>query len=614
MLRNVLRRLRILSLGLSLLAAPIFASLLAPAFVLASGSPPAETPVIVPGPGWQWDTDHLAPQLPQWETPEERDAYGGVPPQQNLRDDPPPLAPVRNCAEYEPMIKALIRYPLGIPYSLIREMAEHVQISCVVSQSSYNTARNAFQSNGVDPDAVDWILANSDSYWTRDYGPWFVYDGNGEIAIIDHYYNRPYRPNDNLIPIVCGDHWGLPVHTHSLWNTGGNYMTDGYGFSFQTTLVWDENGGMTHQQIFDLMHDYYGLVSYNVVPDVSAGGIHHIDCWAKMLDEETIVVKQVAQSHADYQRCEQDATLLASLQSSTGRNYRVVRVYCASIGGSDVASYTNSLILNDKVLVPTFNLNPHDANALQVYRDAMPGYEVIGFTGSWLSDDAIHCRVMGIPDFQMLRVGHTPIVSWDRYAAIPVRAFIDDRSEAGLLSDSLLVYWRAYPDGTPPPAFTASALSPDQPADWYRYEIPPQPNGTRVDYYIHAVDLTGRREGMPRTEPAASYSFLVTTPSSDVAESGQGLGTRLQQNRPNPFRSATTFSFELKYEDDVQLSVYDAQGRLVRRLIDGRVGAGHHEIVWDGTSEAGRNVPAGTYFYSLQAGDVVYRRAAVLAK
>ena len=566
---------------------------------------------------WEWDVDHIAKQLPSWETPEERAAWAGRPIELPV-NDPPPLQPIRNVAEYEPMTEVLIRYPLGIPYALIREMDENVQIACIVSQSNYNTARSNFQANGVNPDQVDWIIAASDSYWTRDYGPWFVFDGNGDIAIIDHYYNRPSRPNDNVIPIRCGEHWGIPVHTHDLWHTGGNYMTDGYGISFSTDLVWDENSGMTHQQIFQRMHDYYGLNTYNVVPDISESGIHHIDCWAKLLDEETVIIKQVSSGHPDYPELEQNATLIASLQSAAGRNYRVARVYCESIGGNDVASYTNSLILNKKVLVPTFNQSQYDNAALQAYRDAMPGYEVLGiYYSGWLTDDALHCRALGVADFYMLRLAHIPIVEWHDYSPIEIRAFIDDRSETGLKSDSLLVYWRAYPAGAPPPGFAPVLMSADVQPDWYSAEIPVQGNGRTVDYYIHAVDMSGRREGMPRPEPSTWYSFDVTLPSADVATpvGGAGAGAAaLHANYPNPFGVTTSLSFELKYEDNVLLAVYDAQGREVRRLIDGSVGPGRHELTWDGRNGAGAEVAAGTYFYRLRAAGITYTRKAVFAK
>jgi len=596
-----------------------------PIAAFAAGHPPATPPASAPatrGPEpastidrWEWDTDHIAKQLPSWETPEER--RWNVGPQVPLINDPPPVQPIRNVAEYEPMSEVLIRYPLGIPYSLIQEMAEKVTIACVVSSSMLNTARANFQANGINPDTVDWVICASDSYWTRDYGPQFIFDGNGDIGIIDHHYNRPQRPNDDQVPYYAGQHWGIPVYRHDLATTGGNYMTDGYGISFSTDLVWDENTNMTHQQIFQRMHDYYGLNAYNIVPDHFISYIRHIDCWAKSLDEETILVKQVTPGHPDYAGLEQNATLIASLQDPFGRTYRVVRVFCPSIGGNDVAGYTNSLILDKKVLVPTFGDATHDPQALAAYRAAMPGYEVIGVNYSgWLTDDALHCRTIGVADRGMLRVATTPIVEWHAYSPIEVRAFIDDRSEAGLKPDSLLVYWRAYPAGNPPPGFTAMVMQPTGTQDTYAASIPSQATSETVDYYIHAVDNTNRREGMPRSEPAGWFSFNVTYNPADVAVLGEAgeAGARLEPARPNPFKAGTTFSFELKYADHVSLAVYDVQGRTVRTLIDGAVAAGRHEARWDGRDATGSRVAAGTYFYRLQAAGVTYGRKAIVEK
>jgi agmatine deiminase len=586
--------------------------------VFSSNAPASsdERPPLPPGQStmdrWEWDVDHIAKQLPHWETPEER-AWFPDPPV--LVNDPPPVVPVRNVGEFETMEKVLIRYPLGIPYTIIREMAENVQVSCVVSQSNLATARANFQSNGVDPDAVDWIICASDSYWTRDYGPQFVFDGNGDVGVIDHHYNRP-RPNDDLVPVYAAQHWGIPYYRHDLATTGGNYMTDGYGISFSSDLVWDENPSMSHQQIFDHMHLYYGLNTYNILTDDFVSYIRHIDCWAKSLDEETVLVKRVASTHPDYARLEQNATIIASLQDPYGRNYRVVRAYAPSIGGNDVAAYTNSLILNKKVLVPTFNNAVYDAQALDVYRAAMPGYEVLGFYYSgWLTDDALHCRAIGVADRGMLRVAHTPIIGSNAYSAIDVRAFIDDRSEMGLKADSLLVWWRAYPTGTTPPSFTASVMHSAGTQDNYLATIPAQGNGTTVDYYIHAVDNSNRREGRPRCEPAAWYSFNVTMAPSEVADLGiaGGARVRLLPAKPNPFRDQTTFSFELKYADRVSLGVYDVQGRMVRSLLHGWTEAGRHEIRWDGRDASGADAPAGTYFYRLQAGDVSHSRKVVIA-
>ena len=63
------------------------------------------------------------------------------------------------------------------------------------------------------------------------------------------------------------------------------------------------------------------------------------------------------------------------------------------------------MILNNKVFVPVFG-SSWDDEALAVYSEALPGYEVIGFNGSWESTDALHCRVKGIPDLKMLQIFH----------------------------------------------------------------------------------------------------------------------------------------------------------------------------------------------------------------
>jgi len=70
---------------------------------------------------------------------------------------------------------------------------------------------------------------------------------------------------------------------------------------------------------------------------------------------------------------------------------------------------------------------------------------------------------------------------------------------------------------------------------------------------------------------------------------------------PNPFNPSTTIAFSLGAQGPVRLEVFDARGRLVRRLTDDVYPSGRHEIVWDGTDDAGAPVASGVYFARLQA-------------
>lgn len=562
---------------------------------------------LAPGPVHaEWDVDGLEELLPRRETEAERMRWRGREdemPQRLGAADPPPVMPIRNCAEWEPTTGVIVRYPLGLPYSLLRDMDDDVILHVVVSNSDFPVAQSNLNANGVDMSQVEWLVKPNDSIWSRDWGPWFVFDGNDQLSVIDHVYNRPWRPNDNLLPIEFANQQGLTVYSHDMWHTGGNYMTDGAHISSSTELVYIEasaQNGLSPAQVDALMADYYGIDTYSVLPYIESGGIHHIDTWAKFLDEETVLLKEVWTSHHTYPTLEQRATLLASLPSSTGRNYDVHRVYCYDIGGNDPASYTNSLILNETVYVPLFGNSTWDDNALAAYEAAMPGYDVRGyFYGGWLTDDALHCRAKGVMDVGMLRVEHVPVRD-PQNGAVEIEAAVVPHSGAALTSVEL-TYRR---NGG---SWTTSSMSASG-GQTFAATIPAPAVAGTTEYYVLAADASGREEGMPRSAPSGWYAFEQSPPAADAdPRPGAELGVA-HSSFPNPFRSTTTIRFELRYPEPVELSVFDAQGRRVRTLLDGEARAGVNEIRWDGRDGHGRTVAAGRYFVRLRAAGLEYRR------
>jgi histidinol-phosphate aminotransferase len=83
----------------------------------------------------------------------------------------------------------------------------------------------------------------------------------------------------------------------------------------------------------------------------------------------------------------------------------------------------------------------------------------------------------------------------------------------------------------------------------------------------------------------------------------------LFQASPNPFNSSTLIRLHLPSVQSARLDIYDVQGRLVRRLLDGIAGPGEQALTWDGRDASGAPVSTGTYFYRLIAGkDVITRR------
>ena len=314
----------------------------------------------------------------------------------------PPIGPVRNIAEYEPMQGVLIRYPFGISTSLIAEMAEDVIVYCLVSNSSQNSAYNSMNNGGVNMDNVEFINGSTDSYWTRDYGPWWIIDGNGDVGVVDFTYNRP-RPNDNQAPYKVSQHLDVPYFSADFISTGGNYMTDGFGISASTHIAYTEQPECnTNNQssvplpgclyVDNILEEYYGINTYHVVADPNNEYIDHIDCWGKFLSPSKVMIRRVPTSHSQYNEIEEVVEYFSSILTSTGIPWEVFRVDTPSN-----QPYTNSLILNDKVFVPIMS-SSWDGPALEIYEEAMPNHIILPFTGSWESTDALHCRVKGIPD------------------------------------------------------------------------------------------------------------------------------------------------------------------------------------------------------------------------
>ncbi|MBK8229544.1 MAG: agmatine deiminase family protein [Candidatus Eisenbacteria bacterium] len=506
----------------------------------------------------------------------------------------PPSGPIRQCAEWEPVTGVLVRYPFGHPYTVLREMAEEIELWVLVaSVSQQNTCNTALQNNGVNMANVHYVIAATNSIWTRDYGPQFVFDGNGAPGIVDHVYNRP-RPLDDQVNYTVGTSWTTQVFGSSLIHTGGNYLCDGHGNGYSTDLVWDENPSLSHAQVAQAMEDYLGITDYRVFDDVSIGGIHHLDVWGKLLDERTFLVKQVPTNHPDYARCEARAAELATRLDPYGQPLRVRRVYCDWINGSEVAAYTNSVILNRKVLVPTFGIAA-DAAALAKYQELMPGYEIIGFTGSWLSDDAIHCRAMGIHDKQMMYVDMAPLPdTLGTNGPFPVEVRLTDYSNLGLDQAECILYW----ENTTIPSSGYTELQPIGPIDMYGADIPPQPSGTVVEYYVVGQDVSGRSWVRPGGAPFGAYSAYVAGNATDVPEFTTGLV--LEPLSPNPFTDGTTLRFSSVLSGG-SIWIVDTAGREVMRW-NSPVGAGQREIAWDGRDQRGRQVPAGVYLIRIEAG------------
>jgi len=83
---------------------------------------------------------------------------------------------------------------------------------------------------------------------------------------------------------------------------------------------------------------------------------------------------------------------------------------------------------------------------------------------------------------------------------------------------------------------------------------------------------------------------------------------------PNPFNPTTNISFGLKSRADVDISIYNLRGQLVKRLLSGNREAGVHRAIWDGTMESGAVCSSGIYLVKMSLGNRSFTQRVMLMK
>ena len=110
---------------------------------------------------------------------------------------------------------------------------------------------------------------------------------------------------------------------------------------------------------------------------------------------------------------------------------------------------------------------------------------------------------------------------------------------------------------------------------------------------------------------------LKPTVATDTGDTEETLpeNFRLLQNYPNPFNPVTRIPFLLSEPAQIDITIYDVNGREILTLVDDFLAAGEHQRDWPGINREGNIQPAGIYFYKMKAnGKVVGTRQLVFLK
>ena len=99
-----------------------------------------------------------------------------------------------------------------------------------------------------------------------------------------------------------------------------------------------------------------------------------------------------------------------------------------------------------------------------------------------------------------------------------------------------------------------------------------------------------------------------------LAVGDAGPATRLLPPRPNPSAGTVNLGFTLARPGNVEVTIFDLQGREVAMPASGIGEAGAHEVAWNGRWQNGSKAEAGLYFVRLRAGGQEWRARLIRLK
>lgn len=397
------------------------------------------------------------------------------PPKQSaiFRNDTP--SPVTAIAEFAPMGAVLISYPgtiartqdhiqepptgpraFGIPNELIVRVQQndsmdpvHIFVMCADQNQRPTIVRELQQTADelnlkFNPDHLHLIAWDTDTYWTRDYGPWWIFNpttgyygiakhtyttlGGGSVGLVEGAESvNPleglgiFRPNDDYGAVKLSDFLNGPIRkwngaswpggkklpeikVHNWYYTGlldvgGNYMVNGKGIIASSYLVATQNELPVMKEsdttgdcaavidarmnyILEQLNRFMGVDTYHVLTDPTGTYIGHIDCWGKFLSEDKVLI-------AASQDKKTNEAFDSIANSFAAEGFKVFRVMCQDVfipvadQPATTAAYTNSLILNKHVYVPLAGkgYEQFDKDAIRAYEQALPGHTIVGIEG-----------------------------------------------------------------------------------------------------------------------------------------------------------------------------------------------------------------------------------------
>lgn len=474
------------------------------------------------------------------------------------------------------------------------------------------------------------IPQGGNAFWARDFTPIGFYHGDQDsLAFMDFTY-YPGRAMDDSLGVYLLPQLGYKVYQTSLMNEGGNFFTDGKNRAFTSSAIVESNAQIFGQilslvpnsnptyrsntplnstQIRDTIRRLFGVDSVTIFQRLQHdGGTGHLDLYLRQLDEERFMTTNFPNEYnnqffPDYFRVQINTNTMRNLKGPYDRGYELPTMPLPtnddgsySNRGSDYTqdarNYINGLLVNNTLIFPTYSNNVSgntvlDAEAVEYYKRALPGYTVVPIDSRILSPGggALHCVTMQIPAENPLRIEFAPArgtfpVTMQQY---DITSRITNRSGIKVAT----FVWRKKGDTQ----WQEIQLTEGSNSNFSgQLELQQFAENDEIEYYIHAESNNGKSLNRPMPAPVGFYTVKIGNLTSiRDTESFDNLASFAVY--PNPISTQATIEVTSKQSMNTTIDVIDNLGTVVATVFKGTLEKGTKFLPINGS-----NLATGMYY------------------
>lgn len=290
-------------------------------------------------------------------------------------------------------------------------------IICAVDTAHQQHIQQQLSHSETNVENIHFYHVNSNDSWVRDHGPITILS-DGKPSLLDFTFNawgnKFQAQLDNQITRKLYDQGAFgncKIESIDLILEGGAIESDGHGTLLTTSaclLSANRNPHLSKQQVEKKLCELFGLTRILWLDHGYLSGDDtdsHIDTLARFCSERCIIYVACDDPQDEhYHELRAMEQQLQAMRTQDDMAYQLIPLPWPNEKRNDdgdrlPASYANFLIINDAVLVPTYD-DPHDSIAIERVQQGFPDHQIIGIPCLPLiqQSGSLHCVTMQLPE------------------------------------------------------------------------------------------------------------------------------------------------------------------------------------------------------------------------